>query len=487
MTTWINKDKFKDENFSVKEGFAELPKTSNPLEQFLKANPLKSVFDKEPVNSRTESFDSADTSQDFLVESFDPEDTSQDSLVESFDNIKPIGTPENKRKYSGKAENKLTRNEMKRDDKLINSIIISLFSLFVTLYVSYNWYFNFTEGYTKRIKFYEKFDVVNYLYFFSEYFYKIVRFIDETATIRIPKFVKLAKESIFKERFIFLLIYLISNLFVKSVIAFLIRLYNYLKTFLQTGRIDIFKLIYSPSKKSVIITLLFVFFVLEGIISSFKSGYIDKIDPNNISESSPDPSASFKESLTSFKVANPLKYLILILIRIAIVYGPTISFSSGIFSTYFIFYSLFGILYYQKFNSDPIDETNLYNGVRDESFLDMFRRIHAIMNVNRVFFEYTEEDQGIKYWVERISRFLFNNLPFLILFIGLFSSVPSILKIYSPMFKWSGIALITALSLAIGKFMVEENPKIYDLQQEILALINKSVDTLSSVFVNTQK
>jgi hypothetical protein len=117
----------------------------------------------------------------------------------------------------------------------------------------------------------------------------------------------------------------------------------------------------------------------------------------------------------------------------------------------------------------------------------MFRRIHAIMNVNRVFFEYTEEDQGIKYWVERISRFLFNNLPFLILFIGLFSSVPSILKIYSPMFKWSGIALITALSLAIGKFMVEENPKIYDLQQEILALINKSVDTLSSVFVNTQK
>jgi hypothetical protein len=473
MTTWINKDKFKDENFSVKEGFAKLPNLSNPLEQFLKANPLKSVFDRETVDSRTDS----------LVESFDQiNDLNPVDDQDSEDNINPIGSPDDKiykgeysTKTNNKAENKLTPKEISRDDKLINSIMVSLFSLFITLYVSYNWYFNFTEGYTKRIKFYEKFDAVNYLYFFSEYFYKIVKFFDETATTRIPHFVKLAKESILKERFVFLLIFFISHYIVKSVISFLGRVYKYAKTFIQTGKLNILKLIYDPKSNNVYITLLFVAFVLEGVVSSFKSKYIDKVDP--LDPSNLDPSASFKESLTAFKVANPLYYLILILIRVAIVYGPTVSFASSLFFIYFKFYSLFGILYYQKFNSEPIDESNLYNGVRDESFIDMFRRIHAVMNVNRVIFEYTEE-KGIQYWFEWVLRQLFNNLPFLIMLFGLIRAVPSILQIYSPMFKWTGIAMIITLGLAILKFMVEENPKMYNLQQEILTLIK----TVTKVF-----
>jgi hypothetical protein len=481
MTTWINKDKFKDENFSVKEGFTELPKSSNPLEQFLKANPLKSVFDIEPIDSRTdsqvESFGQINDS-DEVNKTFNPI-YDQDSE----DNINPIGTPDDaifKGKYStkinNKAENNLTRKEINADDKRIHSIMVSLFSLFITLYVSYNWYFNFTEGYTKRIKFYEKFDAVNYLYFFSEYFYKIVKFFDETATTRIPYFVKLAKESILKERFIFLLIFFISHYIVKSVISFLDRVYKYTKTFVETGKLNIMKLIYDPKSNNVYITLIFVFFVLEGVVSSFKSKYIDKVDPSNL-----DPSASFKESLTAFKVANPLYYFIFILIRVAIVYGPSVSFASSLFFIYFKFYSLFGILYYQKFNSEPIDEASLYNGVRDESFLDMFRRIHAVINVNRVLFEYTEE-KGIQYWIEWISRQLFNNLPFLIMLFGLIRAVPSILKIYSPMFKWTGLAMIITLGLAIIKFMVEENPKMYHLQQQLISIINGSIKTVAEVF-----
>ena len=49
MTTkWINTEKNKDENFSVKEGFVD----KNPLANFLLANPLKSIFDQEPIDSR---------------------------------------------------------------------------------------------------------------------------------------------------------------------------------------------------------------------------------------------------------------------------------------------------------------------------------------------------------------------------------------------------------------------------------------------------
>ena len=504
MTTWINKEKFKDENFSVKEGFAGLTKSSNPLEQFLKANPLKSVFEIEPVDSRAENsiLESFDPINDDPKNVFNPNDDPKKVFnpiddQDGVDNINPIGTPGDKifegkysTKMNNKSEKKLSREDIMRDDKLVDSIMVSLFSLFITLYVSYNWYFNFTEGFSKRIQFYEKFDVVNYLYFFSEYFYKIVKFVDETATIRMPKFVKIAKESFCKERSIFVVIFFISHYAVKYVISFLRNMYNYVKTFVQTGKIDIIKLFYDPKKKNIYITLLFAGFVLEGIGSSLKGGIMGKMDPTKgldpakAIDEALDPSASFKQSLTAFKVANPLLYLIVILIRVAIVYGPTISSVTGLIFIYFCFYSIFGVLYYHKFNSDPIDEANLYNGVRDESFLDMFRRIHAVMNLNHVVFEHKEPGfmYKIQWGFEWIFRNVFNNLPFLIMIFGLIRAIPSVLKIYSPMLKWTGITLISVFGIAIIKFMLNENTNMYILQQKLLNIINKVQTTVANAF-----
>jgi len=486
MTTWINKDKFKEENFSIKEGFDNEPDTDkNPLEQFLKANPLKSIFDREVVDSRN------------LQEAFNPnKELNPIGDQDDIDNINPIGTPDDeifKGKYSTKIKNKnkrvLTHADIKRDNALIQSIMISLFSLFITLYVSYNWYFNLTEGFSKRIKFYEKFDVVNYMYFFSEYFYKIVEFFDSTISIKIPSFVKTLKGSFFKERSIFILIFFISHYAVKSIISLVMRIYRYINTFAETGNLNLVKLLYDPKSTNIYTTFLFVWFVIEGIISSFSSGYkkkaMNELDPSTVDESTVNPSDSFKASMTEFKIAHPLSYLIIILIRIAIVYGPTVAFSSTLFFLYFKFYSLFGIPYYLKFNSDPIDESNLYNGVREGSFLDMFRRIHAVMNANHVFTEIKDEPEGFNWIgskVEWISRLFFNNLPFLILFFGLIKSVPSILKIYSPMYKWTGIGLIGFFGIALIKFMLVENPKIYVLQQMIINNVNTSMKSLSKIF-----
>ena len=307
---------------------------------------------------------------------------------------------------------------------------------------------------------------------------------------------KTMKGSFFKERSIFILIFFISHYAVKSIISLVMRVYQYVKTFAETGKLNVLKLLYDPKSTNIYMTLLFVYYVIEGIISSFTSGYANKamneLDPNSdesskstVDESTVDPSDSFKASMTEFKIAHPLSYLIIILIRIAIVYGPTVAFSSTLFFLYFKFYALFGIPYYLKFNSDPIDESNLYNGVREGSFLDMFRRIHAVMNANHVFTEIKDEPEGLN-WVrsklERVSRLFFNNLPFLILFFGLIKSVPSILKIYSPMYKWTGIGLISFFGLALIKFMLVENPKIYVLQQMIINNVNTSMKSLSKIF-----
>jgi hypothetical protein len=497
MTTkWINTEKIKDENFSMKEGFdnGSLPK--NPLEQFLQANPLKSIFDQEPINSRNlnEPFGEM---QNINENDLNPIDDQDD-----IDNINPLGSPDDDEIFKGtkinnKSENALTKSDIKRDEKLINSILVSLFSLFITLYVSYNWYFNLSEGFSKRIEFYEKFNVVNYLYFFSEYFYKIVKFFDETITIKIPGLVKFFKG---RDRTIFVLIFFISHYVVKSVISFLTRVYKYAKKYIETGKINLMKLIYDPKSNNIYISLLFVFFVIEGIVSSFKSGFIDKKmegmvppgaaalagapDPATgaAAEAELNPSESFKEMLSAFKVANPLSYLIITLIRIAIVYGPTVSFASTLFFLYFKFYSLLGVPYYLKFNTDPIDEANLYSGVREGSFIDMFRHIHAVINVNHLIFEPNNDEEmssKIKNNLEKFARGIFNNLPFLVMFFGLIRSVPSILKIYSPVYKWTGIAFVSAIMIGLFKFMLDENPKMYVLQEEIK---NKLRESFSNVF-----
>jgi len=466
MTTkWINKDKFKtndfdsdrENDFSIKEGFEETNPSSdkNPLVKFLLANPLKSIFDRDPIDSRNVKEPFVDAQND-----------------DDQNNIKPLGSPI----YKTKTDKK---NNNAQDNKLVESILVSLFSLFITLYVSYNWYFNLTEGFTKRIQFYEKFDVINYLYFFSEYFYKIVKFFDETISIQMPRLVNYFKGN---ERSVYILVLLISNYAVKTIISQLSRLYKYAKTYLQTGKINLMKIIYDPKSNSVYFSLLFIFYVIEGIISSFKARLFDKNLENT------NPSESFKESLTSFKIAHPISYLIFTLIRIAIVYGPTVSLASTLFFLYFNFYSLFGISYYLDFNSDPIDEANLYNGVREGSFIDMFRRIHAVINVNHVFYEEKENDgKWFQKNMEKFARLVFNSLPFLIMFFGLFRSVPSILKINSPAYKWTGIAFISAISIGLFKFMVDENPKIYMLQEWIKNNVYTAGESVSKIFEDTNE
>lgn len=442
MTTWINIDKFIDKHFSAKEGFTNEQSNKNPLEIFLKANPLKSIFDRDIIDTRN------------ATEGF----TEVNPIEDPDNNIKPLGKEEEEttnlpeaKETPAEPDNERTRNQKKKDAKLIETIIISLVSLFISLYVSYNWIFNFTEGFTQRIQVYEKFDVVNYLYFFSEYFYKIVKFFDETLSIKIPGLVKARQE----KRAIFILIFIIATYFVKSVISFLTRLYKIIKTFVETRKIDIMKLIYDPKNNNLYISLLFVFFVIEGIISSLKSGLTTKAakdlgagldNSSGITEAihtATDPSETFKESLTSFKIANPLKYIFILLIRIAIVYGPTIALSTSLVFFYLNFYSLFGIPYY-------MNATN-----SQEGFIDMFRNIHANLNSGYAFFE-TVEPGTVSDYFEKFSKGVFKYLPFIIMFSGIFTGILSTLRIHSSVYKWAGISLLSLLGLGIFSFMVSE-------------------------------
>ena len=541
MTTWINKDKFKEEEEDDdddddfrKEGFADisLNKTpfTNPLEIFLKANPLKSIFERNPVDSRnlkeedSDDDESDDDSDDDDFRKADSLDTNSftnlleifskanpfksifdKDVKESYDNIKPFGNPDTQ----NTKKDTLTNSQKNDDANRIYSIIVSLFSLFISLFVSYNWYFNFTEGFSKRLPFHEKFDFVNYLYFFTEYFYKIIRFFDTTISVKIPDLVK----DFFMKRFLFILIFMNSFFVVKYAILFLSGLYKYANDVINGKKsVNILNYFYVPqeppkkkkkSKKSkkptkslglfsIYMPLIFTFYVIEGIISSFKSGVENMVSSkiNDAANLDPgaNPSNAFKDSLMSFKIAHPIVYLIVVIIRVAIVYGPTVSIASFLIFMYFNFYSLFGIFYYLKINKDPIDDSNIYHESRERSFIDMFRHIHAVMNVNHIFTEIKEDPQGMDWLynkIEYVSRLFFNNLPFIILFYGLFNSIPSVLKINSSTYKSLGISIIGIISILLFKFMIDENPKIYVIQQDIRNKIENLINSVSNMMTTS--
>ena len=560
MTTWINKDKFKEEDSDDddfrKEGFADIslnknPLTNpltNPLEIFLKASPLKSIFERKPVDSRMKEEDSDDDSDDDDSDHNDDDDFRKaDSLdtnlldtntftnlleifskanpfksffdkdvKESYDNIKPLGNPDTQNAKKDAKKDTLTNSQKNDDANRIHSIIVSLFSLFISLFVSYNWYFNFTEGFSKRLPFHEKFDFVNYLYFFTEYFYKIIRFFDTTISVKIPDLVK----DFFMKRFLFILIFMNSFFVVKYAILFLSGLYKYANDVINGKKsVNILNYFYvsqepltnkkkpnkpnkpKKSKKpkkpkkslglfSIYMPLIFTFYVIEGIISSFKSGVENMVSSkiNDAVNLDPNPSNAFKDSLMSFKIAHPIVYLIVVIIRVAIVYGPTVSIASFLIFMYFNFYSLFGIFYYLKINKDPIDDSNIYHETRERSFIDMFRHIHAVMNVNHIFTEIKEDPQGMDWLynkIEYVSRLFFNNLPFIILFYGLFNSIPSVLKIYSSTYKSLGISIIGIISILLFKFMIDENPKIYVIQQDIQNKIENLINSVSNMMTTS--
>ena len=467
-TTWINKDKFKEGNFSIKEGFADISLNINPLEKFLQANPLKSIFDF------NETFDNLNDSH------------------ETFDNINEIGVEVDNNENS--TATKITKTQLKQDDKRINSVMISLFSLFISLYVSYNWYFNMTEGYKKRFKFYEKFDFTNYLYLFTEYFYNIIEFFDKTITDYIPnKFVKNMKETFFKERSLFVLIFIISYFSVNFMIRIIRRLYKFLNKYIETGKTDLFKLIYDPKNHNILVTLLYVGFVIYGFLESLasisKKMLGNKIDAaqENL-EKTLNPGERFKDALIQFKIANPISYMIIFLIRVSLLYGPTVSSLSSLILIFYMFYSLLSIPYYTSQDNIDNNKNKLFND-DNMSLIEMFRRIHAYMNTNNIFCEILEQNpnnplswkETLFNWAEIFFRTIFNFSPYIIMFSGLFSAIPSILKLHSQETKWTGITIISILSIIIFNFMRDEIPILYVKIQEFKNTVNKVVETVSNV------
>ncbi len=61
------------------------------------------------------------------------------------------------------------------------------------------------------------------------------------------------------------------------------------------------------------------------------------------------------------------------------------------------------------------------------------------------------------------------------------------MKIYSPTYKLTGIAIISILSIALFKFMANEIPILYVNIENIKNKISMAVESLETAFANVKK
>ncbi len=322
-------------------------------------------------------------------------------------------------------------NGTKNDEKLVKSILNSLFVTFLSFLIAHNWYYNFFVNPTKfRLEESLSFLKENeFIHFFTIYTVQIITSIENFIMENIPgkinfmiKFTPLGKRSVF---------YFILSASLASVPYFL----KQLKFIFEYLRKQINRLIYAlgpnSSKNSIrdflqdlvskgfdsifafkgipflsgMIGLLFVVKYMGNIIIDHSKGLVE-----NVTEIIP----SFVAKLLS----GTIFYVIYLVFKFAIFYQPTIAFSSFIIAVYLFYFSIVRLIWQTGFaGAFSVVSENIKH-----------------MNDGKVLFD---RDVFSKYRnkIEETCRFIMENAHQIFMLFTLKLNVGSLLNIESKMFK----------------------------------------------------
>jgi len=322
-------------------------------------------------------------------------------------------------------------NGTKNDEKLVKSILNSLFVTFLSFLIAHNWYYNFFVNPTKfRLEESLSFLKENeFIHFFTIYTVQIIASIENFIMENIPgkinfmiKYTPLGKRSVF---------YFILSASLASVPYFL----KQLKFIFEYLRKQINRLIYAlgpnSSKNSIrdflqdlvskgfdsifafkgipflsgMIGLLFVVKYMGNIIIDHSKGLVE-----NVTEIIP----SFVAKLLS----GTIFYVIYLVFKFAIFYQPTIAFSSFIIAVYLFYFSIVRLIWQTGFfGAFSVISENIKH-----------------MNDGKVLFD---RDVFSKYRnkIEETCRFIMENAHQIFLLFTLKLNVGSLLNIESKMFK----------------------------------------------------
>jgi hypothetical protein len=213
------------------------------------------------------------------------------------------------------------------------------------------------------------------------YLYNIIKFIDTALLEKLSYYTKYIIDNTFiKDRSLFILL-----LFVGYYIAK--YLMNFTTAFAEQVGSKKFNVKNLPGPNALF-SLLYFGFVAYGLISAFKEG----------------------GPVANFIALNPVISLIGVIILVALLYVPT--------TTVLPFFLFIHIAYYSIIGTSPKSDS-LYNKVSNQGF---YKALYSIINVKHVLFE-PLDNTPIKNGIEYALRYIFNYLPYALLFAGLMYSI----------------------------------------------------------------
>jgi len=462
MTEWVNMEK--DENKTPQK----------PLNKWtgLLIEPLTSIYDKiiTDIEDEYENYSKIFTSDNIFFKNKTDFNANTDSFTEGFeyeiDNTPIYASPDNSKKEQevvdpASVEPEAVEPEMTEDKKSelyskIADIIIRIIIILATLFVAYNLYYNITK--TGR-----QFDVHSNLNFMSiGAFYmltgsmlKTVKLFDDTITTVIPGYLLKLNEytTIFGDRTIFIILFMLASSIVGYLKEELTRLYKFLFANKMTWK-SLYTLVFKSEGNKAVYGLIKMVFIYYYLFNSF-------------SVWDPEAGASYNMGMSFFKSIGYLFWVIFIIVCFAAIFKPMISFSAFIFFCMTFFYSLFCISYDIK----SISPSNIINVIRSMSF---------DMNMNSVLFD-SSTDNEFKQMFESGYKGLFKMLPYGIMMYAFAVVIPDILKIDVPVAKWTMLSISILSILGIGVSGLREYFIVNKIMKDVKDAIDDQIEDFKEI------
>lgn len=338
----------------------------------------------------------------------------------------------------------------------IADIVIRIITILATLYVSYNLYYNMKKT-GKQIDFYSGLNFLSFgpFYVLTNAMLKTVKFFDDALTDVIPSYLQklINYTSIFSDRTMFIMLFMIASIIVNYLKGEITRIYQFIFMNEMTWK-SLYKFLFKTEGN-------------KSVAGMHKAVFIYYYLFNNFSIWDTDAGITYNIGMIFFKSLGFILWLIFVIVCFAAIFKPMLSFTTLIHFGIVFFYSMFCIPYDTKTWS--IKNT-----------INVMRSMWFDMNMNSVLFDpYT--DNEYKQMFEAGYKGMFKLVPYGIMIYAFAVVIPDIMKIDVDAAKWSMLALAIASIVGISVSGIREYFIVNKIIKDVQTAINDQIEDFKNI------
>jgi hypothetical protein len=350
----------------------------------------------------------------------------------------------------------MSDNEKSKLMTTVANIIIKIITVLATLFVTYNLYYNMKKT-GKQIDFYSGLNFLSFgpFYVLTNAMLKTVKFFDDAMTDTIPSYLQklIDYTTIFNDRTMFIMMFMIASIIVNYLKGEMTRIYKFIFKNKMTWK-SAYKFIFKTEGN-------------KSVAGLHKAVFIYYYLFNNFSIWDPDAGFTYNTGMIFFKSIGFLFWLIFVIVCFAAIFKPMLSFTTLIHFGIVFFYSMFCIPYDTKTWSI----SNTINIMRSMSF---------DMNMNNVLFD-PYSDNEFKQLFESGYKGLFKLAPYGVMIYAFAVVIPDIMKIGVDGVKWAMLSLAYASILGISVSAIREYFIVNKIIKDVKNMIDDQIEDFKEI------